>query len=121
MDLMKFLENNWFTITLLGTMIATTVKLTQKIDSFIIETKENNQKILTQVDSSNKELNRRIDDLTSRIDKNELRRQEGSQRTRIILTAVEATLCALHDEGHNGPVSASLNEIRDFKDRKASE
>lgn len=61
------------------------------------------------------------DELSVEIKKIEERRLGGVERTRIIMDGVEATLVALYNEGHDGPVAQALKSIKDYKSRKAAQ
>lgn len=117
MELMKFLEENWFQITLIGTLIGFTVKLTNKVNLYNSRFDDIKKDIKDFKDDTND----KIIKINERLDEDDKKRTEGQERTRLIMEGVEATLISLKNEGHNGPVTASLEAINEYKLRKASE
>ena len=117
MELMKFLEENWFQITLLGSLIGVTIKLTNKVNDYNSRFDE----LKSDIQGLKEDTSDKISEINIRLDADDKKRQDGQERTRLIMEGVEATLISLKNEGHNGPVTASLNAINDYKSRKASE
>lgn len=103
MDLMTFLENNWFALTLLAGVSGFSWKLATKIDT-----------MKSDIDS-------KFDDLDARIKDSEAYRSDDKERERLIMQGVEATLRTLHEKGANGLVTESLNAIDEYKNKKAVE
>lgn len=146
MELFKFLQMNWFEITVVLSLVGFAIKATtfisdnmRKFDELkanLEDTiKDENRKMDDKMNKINdriddlkndikevrKDTNDKIDCLNDRIDLNEQKRVDGQERTRLIMEGVEATLISLHNDGHNGPVTASLKAINDYRNRKASE
>ena len=153
MDLVTFIEDNWFAVGSLITLIGFTVKLSRNvqkhIDSFEVRTskleakdreiykiiEKNNDQLRTELKEMRDEIKSEfksnladldlsmtesIQSVNSRLNEIESKRVEGAERTRIMLDGIEATLQSLHNEGHNGPVTKSLQEIHSYKSRKAA-
>lgn len=117
MELMKFLEENWFQITLIGTLISFTVKLTNKVNLYNSRFDDLKKDIKDFKDDTNDKITK----INERLDEDDKKRTEGQERTRLIMKGVEATLISLKNEGHNGPVTESLEAINEYKLNKASE
>lgn len=121
MDLVTFVEQNWFTISLLATIIAFVYKVTKALDSFEQETKSRDEELRASLDGFKSDVKNHFKQVDDKFKELEDKREDEKERTRIIMTGVEATLISLHDDGHNGPVTASLKEIADYKARKSAE
>lgn len=121
MDLMKFLEENWFQITLIITIIGTVIKLTTRFDNSVNENNKKFNDLKKDIKDLRDDTNDKIDKINKRLDDSDEKRNDGQERTRLIMEGVEATLISLKNEGHNGPVTASLEAINAYKLRKASE
>lgn len=109
MELMKFIEHNWFQITLIVSLITAITKVVHAFDKY------NEENIARHNDTKSQ-----IIEIKSRIEEIEQKRVDGSERTRLIMEGLEATLISLHDDGHNGPVTKSLEAISEYKNRMAS-
>lgn len=103
MELMTFLENNWFALTLLAGVAGFSWRLASKFDT-----------MKTDID-------KKFDELDERIKDSETYRTDDKEREKLIMQGVEATLRTLHSQGANGPVTESLNAIDEYKSRKAVE
>lgn len=132
MGLQEFLNNNWFSISCLITIVTLTLQVSTKLNDIQNSSNkgdsdlESNLKdtyttlheeimeLRHQVDTSHEELQNLIKD-------SEERREDSNERMRIIMDGVEATLVSLHDDGHNGPVTRSLIAIQDYKSKKSAE
>ena len=121
MDLVTFLEQNWFTISLLATIITFVYKVTKALDSFEQETKRRDEELRESLDEFKTSVNTHFKQVDTKFNDLEVKREDEKERTRIIMTGVEATLISLHNEGHNGQVTASLKEIADYKAIKSAE
>lgn len=108
-DLMLFIEHNWFQITLIISLIATIIKAVKAFDKY------NDENI-----SRHNETKAEIIKIKTKMDEMEEKRCEGSERTQLIMEGLEATLISLHDDGHNGPVTKSLEAMSEYKNRMAS-
>lgn len=108
-ELMKFIEHNWFQITLIVSLITAITKVVHAFDKY------NEENIARHNDTKSQ-----IIEIKSRIEEIEQKRVDGSERTRLIMEGLEATLISLHDDGHNGPVTKSLEAISEYKNRMAS-
>jgi hypothetical protein len=132
MDLVKFLEDNWFAIGSLITLIAFTIRITKQTTTQYLESKQRDEDMKEDMkdmkkefqssqDELRKEFNSSHSQLSDKIDRIEKDKTEGTERTRIIMDGVEATLITLHNNGANGPVTKSLQNIQDYKSKKAAE
>ena len=117
MELMKFIEENWFQITLIGALISFTIKLTNKVNTYNSRFDD----LRDDIESLKNTTNDKIDEINNRLDNSDEKRKESQERTRLIMEGVEATLISLKNEGHNGPVTSSLEAINEYKIKKASE
>lgn len=121
MELMVFIEHNWFTITVIISIITLTSKFTKIIEDYTKRLDD----LKSDISDMKTETNKKFDDINDRLD-NELKdrnrdKDDDKERTRLIMQGVEATLISLSNEGHNGPVTQSLMEINDYKNKKALE
>lgn len=121
MSLVSFLEQNWFAISLLATIIIFVVKVTKALDSFEQDTKARDEELSKNLKDFKAEVKGHFEQVDEKFKELEDKREDEKERTRIIMTGVEATLISLHNDGHNGPVTASLKEIADYKARKSAE
>ena len=121
MDLVTFLEQNWFAISLLATIITFVYRITKALDSFEQETKKRDEELRNSLDDFKKDVKTHFEQVDEKFKELDVKREDEKERTRIIMTGVEATLISLHNEGHNGPVTASLKEISDYKAIKSAE
>lgn len=126
MDLVEFLESNWFAIGGMISVVIFTIKQSKNIQK-MVDNNENEKALLKKsIENQVKENERQFRKIEEKVEKNhkelaealddiEVRRHESSERTRIIMNGVEATLETLHNNGANGPVTASLKEIKEYK------
>lgn len=132
MDLVTFLEQNWFAITGILTLVGTAWKMSVNLSEYKTSVKEHQEELQRKSDEQDEKLDRKLidmsDKINGRIDKledqfkdQEKHRIDGMERTRLIMDGVEATLVSLHNDGHNGPVTASLEAIDNYKSKKASQ
>jgi hypothetical protein len=63
----------------------------------------------------------KIDYLSSWLDDFNAKEEDKHERNRLIMEGVEATLTTLHNASFNGPVTKSLENINDYKIKKATE
>lgn len=117
MELMAFIEHNWFPITFIISIIGFTIKMVKIVNDYAEKLK-----ILTlEVSNLKSENTKKFEAINQRLDSNHIDREDEKERTRLIMQGVEATLISLKNDGHNGPVTTSLQEINDYKTRKAAE
>lgn len=121
MDLFTIIEHNWFTISLLATIITLVYKVIQALSSFEQETKRRDEELKDSLDDFKVEVNDHFEKVDNKFSELDSRRKDEKERTRIIMTGVEATLMSLHNNGYNGAVTESLNEISDYKAHKSAE
>lgn len=117
MELMAFIEHNWFPITLIASIITFTIKLNNVVNNYmqvLNDLKEDISDFKVETDTKFKNIDKRFDQ--HRDD-----REEDKERTRLIMQGVEATLISLKNDGHNGPVTKSLDDINEYKTKKAAE
>lgn len=117
MELMAFIEHNWFPITLIVSIITFTIKITKIVNTYNVRLND----LTSEISNLKSENKKKFDEINKRFDNNYTDREDEKERTRLIMQGVEATLISLKNEGHNGPVTTSLQEINDYKTRKASE
>lgn len=128
MSIFKLIEENWFTISLVASLLAFAIRMTAKYSDAMhnlstslnsIESKmsDNTDKLndrITSIESFNKQLSSSIEGIESK-------RISDSERTRIIMDGVEATLIVLSiQETTNDAIKSSLTSIQDYKSKKAS-
>lgn len=125
MDLVSFLEHNWFLITGVGALIAFTWKLGNQFRDYKEDVKEHDEKLNQKIDKLSEnvasQINEMKDDVNKKFDDIKNARQEGAKRTMIMMRGIEATLVTLHNNGANGPVTDSLNELKEYQLHKATE
>lgn len=63
----------------------------------------------------------KIDYLSRWLDDFNAKEDDKHERNRLIMEGVEATLTTLHNASFNGPVTKSLENINNYKTRKATE
>lgn len=90
-QVIKWLQENWFALTLLGTVMA-----------FILR------------------VDRRVQKLVRDVDRQERKRQEGAERNELILRSLDATLDGLHSQGCNGKVTAARNAMDSYMQKQAA-
>lgn len=103
MNLMTFIESNWFELTMLAGVAGTSWKLADTIN-----------KMKSTIDN-------RFGKLEERIEESEKYRSDDKEREKLIMQGVEATLRTLHSQGANGPVTESLKAIDNYKLNKVVE
>lgn len=132
MDLWNIIEENWFNISTLIAMLTFIWKISMAINKHTTTIDKKFTDLQTSSDKKDEEIYQQISDLNkkfhdshakilSQLEESEKHRIEGTERTRIIMNGVEATLVTLHNSGANGPVTKSLDEISEYKSRKAAE
>lgn len=114
---MAFIEHNWFPITLIASIVAFTIKMTKIVNTYT----EKLNDLTAEVSNLKTENKKKFDEINRRFDNHHIDREDEKERTRLIMQGVEATLISLKKDGHNGPVTTSLQEINDYKTRKAAE
>ena len=73
------------------------------------------------IQKTKKEIEHMIVEKAKQLNEQESRHKDDMERTRLIMDGVEATLVSLHNDGHNGPVTKSLEAINEYKSQKAVE
>lgn len=130
MDLIKFLEMNWFSITGIVGLLSFVIKANNTLNNYKATVEKNNERLEAKIDGIHKDMqsemkeikqtfNNKFDDVYEQLQTTETIRKEGSRRTLIIMNGVEATLRTLHDKGANGPVTESLKELERYKSEQA--
>ena len=117
MELMSFVEHNWFPITLIISIITFTIKMTNIVNDYTDRFDDLKQ----DVSNLKAENDKKFKNINAKFDAHAKDKEDERERTRLIMQGVEATLISLKNEGHNGPVTTSLEEINEYKTRKASE
>lgn len=117
MELMEFIEHNWFPITLLISIVSFTIKITNIVKNYDLKFKE----LKSDMQDFKEDTNTKFQEINDKFDDNFKDKEDDKERTRLIMQGVEATLISLKNDGHNGPVTTSLQEINDYKTRKAAE
>lgn len=139
----EFIQNGWFEITALAAIVGAVWKFSKTIHTYTSESTKKFEKLSDKLDDQKKDFDHRLDeqreDLHEKIEEIrtefsishgellrevqdiERRREEGTERTRLLMDGVEATLITLHEEGANGPVTSSLQAIQAYKSKKAAE
>jgi phosphoglycolate phosphatase-like HAD superfamily hydrolase len=126
LDFVEFLEDNWFAIGGMVSVIIFTIKQTKNIQKMVDNNETEKAQLKQTIENQAKETERQFKKIEDKVEKNhkelaealddiEVRRYESSERTRIIMNGVEATLETLHSQGANGPVTSSLKEIKEYK------
>lgn len=135
-DLVSFLKDNWFMITVVISLCGFMIRMTKEIVTFKKDNETRDANLNTKIDNGFTEINKSVDakieainekmetefkKVNQQLEEHEQRRVDGSERTRIIMSGVEATLITLHNQGYNGPVTESLGEITKYKAKKSAE
>ena len=128
MSIFKLIEDNWFTISLVASLLAFAIRMTAKYSDAMHNLSTSLNSIENKMSDNNDKLNDRIDNieslnvqLSSSIEGIESKRVSDSERTRIIMDGVEATLIVLSlQETTNDAIKSSLTSIQDYKSKKAS-
>lgn len=132
MGLQEFLNNNWFSISCLITIVTLTLQVSTKLNDIQNSSNKGDSELESDLKDTYVTLHEEIIELKHQVDTSheelqnlirdsEVRREDSNERMRIIMDGVEATLVSLHDDGHNGPVTRSLNAIQDYKSKKSAE
>ena len=113
-----------------------TIELSSKIDENTEERKQQISELNGKIEKKVQLVYRDTDDrihksvlaLDKKIDKIQLtidtftdKQKDTHERNILIMEGVEATLTTLHNASFNGPVTKSLENINDYKTRKAAE
>lgn len=131
MSIFKLIEDNWFTISLVASLLAFAIRMTAKYSDAMHNLSNSLNSIDNRMSENNDKLNDRINDIESlnkqlslSIEGIESKRVSDSERTRIIMDGVEATLIVLSlqktDNKNDNSIKNSLASIQDYKSRKAS-
>lgn len=131
MSIFKLIEDNWFTISLVASLLAFAIRMTAKYSDAMHNLSNSLNSIDNRMSENNDKLNDRINDIESlnkqlslSIEGIESKRVSDSERTRIIMDGVEATLIVLSlqktDNENDNSIKNSLASIQDYKSRKAS-
>lgn len=121
MDFVSFVEQNWFAIGGLIGIIGCTWKMSTQLHDFKKNIEERDNKLDQKLDDMKDEINHKVQALEEKVSSQENRHKDDMERTRLIMDGVEATLVSLHNDGHNGPVTKSLEAINEYKSQKAVE
>lgn len=121
MDFVSFVEQNWFAIGGLIGIIGCTWKMSTQLHDFKKNIEERDNKLDQKLDDMKEEINNKVKSLEEKVSSQENRHKDDMERTRLIMDGVEATLVSLHNDGHNGPVTKSLEAINEYKSQKAVE
>lgn len=132
MGLQEFLNNNWFSISCLITIVTLTLQVSTKLNDIQNSSNKGDSELESDLKDTYTTLHEEIVELRHQVNTSheelhnlvkdaEERRDDNNERMRIIMDGVEATLVSLHDDGHNGPVTRSLTAIQDYKSKKSAE
>lgn len=124
-DLLEFIKFNWFTLSLIFGILSFGYKTVKYIEDYKKSISEQdrllNEKLEHNFEEIRSELNKLSNKLDAHIVEQDVFDDDRAERTKLIMNGVEATLKTLHAQGHNGPVTKSLDELNQYKLKKATE
>lgn len=124
-DLLEFIKFNWFTLSLIFGILSFGYKTVKYIEDYKKSISEQdkllNEKLEHNFEEIRSELNKLSNKLDAHIVEQDIFDDDRAERTKLIMNGVEATLKTLHAQGHNGPVTKSLDELNQYKLKKATE
>lgn len=124
-DLLEFIKFNWFTLSLIFGILSFGYKTVRYIEEYKKSISEQdrllNEKLEHNFEEIRSELNKLSNKLDAHIVEQDVFDDDRAERTKLIMNGVEATLKTLHAQGHNGPVTKSLDELNQYKLKKATE
>lgn len=133
--LIDVILDNWSAIAIVISVISFAITMTKKFTNFTHDLKDREAEQNRQIQKNHEQLSGEVealrhvqqefatevaiqyDNVLSKIKDQERKREDGSERTRIIMDGVEATLEAMHAQGHNGPVTSALGDIKEYKSK----
>lgn len=121
MDIMTFIESNWFTLSVLASIIGLVWKVSKLIADFKKSINDRDDVLDKRISNVETKFTEQIKEISDRVTAQDLKREDNIERTRLIMEGVEATLFTLHGQGANGPVTKSLHAFTEYKNKKAAQ
>ena len=124
-DLLEFIKFNWFTLSLILGILSFGYKTVKYIEDYKKSISEQNRLLNEKLEHNFEEIRSELNKLSNKLDEHIVEQDifddDRAERTKLIMNGVEATLKTLHAQGHNGPVTKSLDELNQYKLKKATE
>lgn len=124
-DLFEFIKFNWFTLSLIFGILSFGYKSVKYIEEYKKSVSEQDRLLNEKLEHNFEEIRSEINKLSNKLDAHIVEQDvfddDRAERTKLIMNGVEATLKTLHAQGHNGPVTKSLDELNQYKLKKATE
>ena len=124
-DLLEFIKFNWFTLSLIFGILSFGYKTVKYIEDYKKSISEQNKLLNEKLEHNFEEIRVELNKLSNKLDEHIVEQDifddDRAERTKLIMNGVEATLKTLHAQGHNGPVTKSLDELNQYKLKKATE
>lgn len=124
-DLLEFIKFNWFTLSLIFGILSFGYKTVKYIEDYKKSISEQDKLLNEKLEHNFEEIRAELNKLSNKLDEHIVEQDifddDRAERTKLIMNGVEATLKTLHAQGHNGPVTKSLDELNQYKLKKATE
>lgn len=124
-DLLEFIKFNWFTLSLIFGILSFGYKTVRYIEEYKKSISEQDRLLNEKLEHNFEEIRAELNKLSNKLDEHIVEQDifddDRAERTKLIMNGVEATLKTLHAQGHNGPVTKSLDELNQYKLKKATE
>ena len=124
-DLLEFIKFNWFTLSLIFGILSFGYKTIRYIEEYKKSISEQDRLLNEKLEHNFEEIRAELSKLSNKLDEHIVEQDifddDRAERTKLIMNGVEATLKTLHAQGHNGPVTKSLDELNQYKLKKATE
>ena len=124
-DLLEFIKFNWFTLSLIFGILSFGYKTVKYIEDYKKSISEQDRLLNEKLEHNFEEIRSELNKLSNKLDEHIVEQDvfddDRAERTKLIMNGVEATLKTLHAQGHNGPVTKSLDELNQYKLKKATE
>ena len=124
-DLLEFIKFNWFTLSLIFGILSFGYKTVRYIEEYKKSISEQDRLLNEKLEHNFEEIRAELNKLSNKLDEHIIEQDifddDRAERTKLIMNGVEATLKTLHAQGHNGPVTKSLDELNQYKLKKATE
>ena len=124
-DLLEFIKFNWFTLSLIFGILSFGYKTVRYIEEYKKSISEQDSLLNEKLEHNFEEIRAELNKLSNKLDEHIIEQDifddDRAERTKLIMNGVEATLKTLHAQGHNGPVTKSLDELNQYKLKKATE
>lgn len=123
--MLEFIKFNWFTLSLIFGILSFGYKTVKYIEDYKKSISEQDKLLNEKLEHNFEEIRAELNKLSNKLDEHIVEQDifddDRAERTKLIMNGVEATLKTLHAQGHNGPVTKSLDELNQYKLKKATE